>query len=88
MTVQVDSQPMTDQIMWYIDINNSISCLEKKTTVKSTLSVMLILRFYCVKRYTLSKPQASSENPHLLRCWRSSFLLDCSHGEMFHVLAL
>ena len=35
MTVQVDSQPVTDQNMWYIDmccINNSISCLEKKTT--------------------------------------------------------
>ena len=34
MTVQVDSQPVTDQNMWYIDmccINNSISCLEKKT---------------------------------------------------------
>ena len=37
MTVQVDSQP-TDQNMWYIDmccINNSISCLEKKTTFKT-----------------------------------------------------
>ena len=35
MTVQVDSQPVTDQNMWYIDmccINNSISCSEKKTT--------------------------------------------------------
>ena len=35
MTVQVDSQPMTDQHMWKIDmccVNNSISCLEKKTT--------------------------------------------------------
>ena len=35
MTVQVDSQPMTDQIMWYIDmclINNLISCFKKKTT--------------------------------------------------------
>ena len=35
MTVQFDSQPLTDQNMWYIDmccINNSISCLEKKTT--------------------------------------------------------
>ena len=35
MTVQGDSQPVTDQIMWYIDmccINNSISCLKKKTT--------------------------------------------------------
>ena len=35
MTVQVDSQPVTDQNMWHIDmccINNSISCLEKKTT--------------------------------------------------------
>ena len=34
MTVQVDSQPVTDQNMWCIDIcciNNSISCLEKKT---------------------------------------------------------
>ena len=34
MTVQVDSQPMTDQHMWKIDmrcVNNSISCLEKKT---------------------------------------------------------
>ena len=36
MTVQVDSQPVTDQNMWNIDmccINNSISCLEKKTTL-------------------------------------------------------
>ena len=35
MTVQVDSQPVTDQIMWYIDIcrfDHSISYLEKKTT--------------------------------------------------------
>ena len=35
MTVQVDSQPVTDQSMWYMTmccINNSISCLEKKTT--------------------------------------------------------
>ena len=38
MTVQVDSQPVTDQIMWYIDmccIDNSISCLEKKTTFRT-----------------------------------------------------
>ena len=44
MTVQVESQPVTDQITWYIDmccINNSISCLEKKTTVRKTLSDML-----------------------------------------------
>ena len=47
MTVQVDSQPMTDQNMWYIDmccINNSISCLEKKTTFgthKQTCNVSL-----------------------------------------------
>ena len=44
MTVQVDSQLVTDHIMWYIDmcyINNSISCLEKKTTVKNTWSDML-----------------------------------------------
>ena len=36
MTAQVDSQPVTDQNMWYIDmccINKSISCLEKKMTV-------------------------------------------------------
>ena len=36
MTVQVDSQQVTDQIMLYIDmccINNSIFCLEKKTTL-------------------------------------------------------
>ena len=35
MTVQVNSQPVTDQIVWYIDmcfINNSISCFKKKTT--------------------------------------------------------
>ena len=35
MTVQVDSQPVTEQNIWYIDmccINNSISCLKKKTT--------------------------------------------------------
>ena len=33
MTVQVDSQPVTDQQMWYIDmccVNNSISCLETR----------------------------------------------------------
>ena len=44
MTVQVDSQPVTDQNMWYIDmccINNSISCLEKKTTKGNTLSDIL-----------------------------------------------
>ena len=38
MTVQVDSQPMTDQIMWYIDmcfINNSIYCYKKKTTFRT-----------------------------------------------------
>ena len=36
MTVQVDSQLVTDQSMWYMTmccINNSIYCLEKKTTV-------------------------------------------------------
>ena len=35
MTIQVDSQPLTDQIMIYIDmcINNSTSWLEKKTTL-------------------------------------------------------
>ena len=35
MIVKVDSQPATDQNMWYIDmccINTSISCSEKKTT--------------------------------------------------------
>ena len=76
MTVQFDSQPVTDQLMCYIDmccINNSLSCLENKTTVRTILSDMLILRCYCHKRYTLSKPQASSENPNLLRCWRSSY---------------
>ena len=44
MTVKVDSQPVTDQNMWYIDIcciNNSISFsnayspLEKKTTFET-----------------------------------------------------
>ena len=43
MTVQVDSQPVTDHIMWYNDmclIYNSISCLEKKTTVRNTCSDM------------------------------------------------
>ena len=36
MTVQVDSQPVTDQNMWCIDmccINDSIFRLEKKTTL-------------------------------------------------------
>ena len=35
MTAQVDSEPLTDQNMWYIDmcvINNSVSFLEKKMT--------------------------------------------------------
>ena len=66
MTVQDDSQPVTGKIMQYIDMccnNNSISCLEKKTTVWNILSDMLIFRCYCHKRYTLSEPQASSEDP-------------------------
>ena len=35
MTVQVDGQPLTDQIMWYIDMccNDFISYLEKTTTL-------------------------------------------------------
>ena len=36
LTINLDSQPVIDQIMWYIVmccINNSISCLEKKTTL-------------------------------------------------------
>ena len=44
MTVQVDSQSVTDLCMWYIDmcyINNSISCLEKKTIFRNTWSDML-----------------------------------------------
>ena len=44
MTVQVHSQPVTDQITVYIDmccIINSISCLEKKMTVRNTWSDML-----------------------------------------------
>ena len=35
MTVQVDSQPVTDQNMWFIDMccnTNSISWVEKKMT--------------------------------------------------------
>ena len=38
MTVQVDSQPVTEQNMRNIDmccINNSISCSEKKTTLRT-----------------------------------------------------
>ena len=44
------------------------------TTVRNILSDMLLLRCYCHKRHTLIEPQPSSENPHLLRCWRSSLL--------------
>ena len=38
MTVQVDSQPVTDQMMLYIAMCfiNSISCLKKKTTFFGT----------------------------------------------------
>ena len=49
MTVQVYSQPMTDQIKWYIDmfyINNSISCLTLGThdqTCYGTLCVCLLI---------------------------------------------
>ena len=57
MTVQVDSQRVTDDIMWYIDmcyINNSISCLEKKTTAKNTCSDMSLhgLSLYSSKLIT------------------------------------
>ena len=75
MTVQIDSQPVTDHIVWYNDmcfIYNSISFLEKKTTVRNTLSDMLILSFYGHKRYTVSELRASSED--LLRCWRSNLI--------------
>ena len=57
MTVQVDSQPVTDHIIWRIDmcyINNSISCLEKKTTVRNTCSDMSlhVLNLYSSKLIT------------------------------------
>ena len=45
MTVLVDSQPVTEQIMWYIDmccINNSISCSEKKTTFGTHEQTLLV----------------------------------------------
>ena len=55
MTVQVDSQPVTDQIMWYIDmfcINNSISCLEKKTD--NPLIIMLsVCTFISTYHYSI-----------------------------------
>ena len=37
MNVPGDSQPVTDQIMWYIDlcrINNSISCLKRRRHIE------------------------------------------------------
>ena len=59
MTVQVDSQPVTDQNRWCIDmccINNSISCLEKKTTFgthKLTMSTsMLVCPFLVSLKFT------------------------------------
>ena len=48
MTVQVDSQIVTDQIMRYIHmgcINNSISCLEKKTTFVNLISCSFMIHF-------------------------------------------
>ena len=84
MTVQVESQPVTDQITWYIDmccINNSISCLEKKTTVRKTLSDMLCppqtqSKFHCVFVYQdqmISIPKNYSWSPDLCDHSRACF---------------
>ena len=57
MTVQVDSQPMTDQIMWYIDmccINKSISCLEKKTTLGTHDQTSYVALCVCLLRLEIS----------------------------------
>ena len=55
MTVQVDSQPVTDQNMWYFNtcfINNSISCLEKKQ-LKGTNDQTCYVHFNVCKKTTV-----------------------------------
>ena len=57
MTVQVDSQPVTDQIMWCIDmccINNTISCLEKKTTLGTKDQTCYVKLCVCLLRLAIS----------------------------------
>ena len=60
MTVQVDSQPVTEQIMWTIDmccINNSISFLEKKTTKGTHNQTCYVTLCDCLLRLEISMPR-------------------------------
>ena len=68
MTVQVDSQPVTDQNMWYIDmcsINNSISCLEKKTTLGTHDQTCYVSLCVCLLRLQISTPRTYRCAPEL-----------------------
>ena len=76
MTVQVDSQPVTDQIMCYIDmccINNSISCLEKKTTLGTHYQTCYVTLFVCLLRLKISKPRTNRRAPELCSLSRACF---------------
>ena len=83
MTVQVDSQPMTDQLILYIDvgrIDNSSSCLEKKTTLGThdqtcyTVSLSLRIRISIITYWCT----------HEL-CWQEFGMLEQAGVEWFSV---
>ena len=60
MTAQVNSQPVTDQNIWYIDmccINNSISCLEKKMSLGTHDQTCYVTLCVCLLRLQISTPR-------------------------------
>ena len=68
MTVQVNSQPVTDQISWYIGmscINNSIYCLEKKMTLGTHNHTFYVTVRVCLLRLKISTPRTYRCAPKL-----------------------
>ena len=66
MTVQVDSQPVTDQNMWCVVmccINNFISCLEKKTTLGTHDQTCYVTMCYVYWDYKLARPELIGVHP-------------------------
>ena len=77
MTVQVDSQPVTEQIMRYINmccINNSISCLEKKTTLGTNDQTCYVALCVCLLRLEISTLRNYRCAPELCDLIRACYL--------------
>ena len=77
MTVHVDSQPVTDRIMWYIDMcctNNSISGIEKNMTMGTHDQTCYVSLCVCLLRLQISTPRTYRCAPELCDLSRACYL--------------